>query len=245
MERFLNRVIENNLQREIKYSSKKADWIKYNFDVFSEDIHRRLPIFHSLKSKYDFHGKILEIGAGSCWLSALLSKIPAVRKVYALDISKDLLEMAQRNIINRLNGDKSKIEFINADFNSLPFKDNEFDIIVCDASLHHSSDPALLAKEIGRVLRNDGFLIAVREPIKPILYFRNFGKNEIAKGATENIYSKKEWKKYFKEARMTLSIIESFSQEDFKTNLFKVFPFRLLNGVLFSRYYFYASKFKN
>ncbi len=234
----------NNLQVEIEYSSKKADWIKNNFNTFLKDIERRLPIFYTLKARYDFHGEILEIGAGSSWLSASISRTPAVRKVYALDISKDLLEMAARNMIDRLDGDKSKIEFITADFNNLPFKDNRFNIVVCDASLHHSSNPALLLKEIRRVLINNGFLLATREPVKPILYFRSFGKKEIAKGATENIYGKKEWKRYFKEAGMNLIIVENFSQKDFKTRLLKMFPFRLLNGVLFSRYHFFAKKLK-
>ncbi|MBU4338870.1 methyltransferase domain-containing protein [Patescibacteria group bacterium] len=234
--------ILDTIAKEIAYSSKKTNWIKSNFDVFFKEIECRLPIFNNLREKYNFHGEILEIGAGSCWLSALISKTPGIRKIYALDISRDLLEMIGADIICRLNGNKEKIEFINADFNNLPFENNKFNIVICDASLHHAPNLSILLKEIFRVLKAGGFLIAIREPIKPLICWRKFGKSEIAKGATENIYSKREWKKYFKEAGLILDITEDFSQDDFKTSAFRIFPFRFLNGILFSRYCFFAKK---
>jgi len=231
------------LAKEIAHSSKKTNWIKNNFDVFLKDINNcRLPIFDNLQRKYNFFGEVLEVGAGSCWLSALISKTPGVRKIYALDISRDLLETIGADIICRLNGNKEKIEFINADFNNLPFENNKFNIAVCDASLHHAQNSSILLKEISRILKAGGFLIAIREPIKPLIYWRKFGKSEIAKGATENIYSKREWKRYFKEAGLSLNIVEDFSQNDFKTSVFRLFLFRFLNGILFSRYHFFAKK---
>ncbi len=232
----------DNLQKEAGYSSKKADWIKNNLDIFSKDIQRRLPILYNLKARYDFHGEILEIGAGSSWLSALISKIPAVKKVYALDASRDLLEVADKYIINRLNGIKSKIELVNADFNSLPFEDNKFDIVLCDASLHHAGNLSVLLKEIYRVLKSKGFFVAIREPVKPLIFWRKFGENEIAKGATENIYRKEEWRKCFSEAGLRLEIVADFSKGDAKTFLFKLPPLNLLNGIVFSRCHFFAAK---
>lgn len=232
----------DEIANEIKYSRQKADWIKNNLDIFYKDIRRRLPILRNLKAKYDFHGGVLEIGAGSSWLSALVSRIPAVKKVYALDVSRDLLETADKYVIDRLNGARNKIELVNSDFNCLPFEDNKFDVILCDASLHHAGNLSVLLKEIYRVLKKKGFLIAIREPVKPLIYWRKFGKSETAKGATEHIYKKKEWKKYFKDAGLQMEIVTDFSNGDAKTFLFKFPPLNLLNGIVFSRYHFFAVK---
>jgi ubiquinone/menaquinone biosynthesis C-methylase UbiE len=129
------------LSKEVSCSYIKALALKNDLDNFLNIIKKqRVPIFNSLRKNCNFKGEILEVGAGSCWLSALISKVPAVRKVYALDISKDLLEMVGADIVCRMNGNKKKIEFVNSDFNNLPFENNKFDIVICDASLHHALD---------------------------------------------------------------------------------------------------------
>jgi ubiquinone/menaquinone biosynthesis C-methylase UbiE len=230
------------MEQVIKHSAQKADWIKNNFDVFLETIQERLPIFENLAVRCNFQGEILEIGAGSAWLSALISKMPGVRKVYALDISEKLLKEVAGRVISSLAGDKNKIELVVADFNNLPFGDSRFDAVVCDASLHHAADLARLLKEIKRVLKKDGFIAAVREPVRAVFNFRDFGKKEKEQGAIENIYSFAEWKTYFNQAGFELDIIEDFSQNDAKTKLLRQIPLRYFNGILFSRYHFWAKR---
>jgi len=119
---------------------------KYNF-TFSET---KLGIlsFHSRmtgKKKYNFKGEVLELGAGSCWFSALISKTPEIKNIYALDISEELLKTIGNKIIVSLKGNKEKIKFVNANFHKLPFDNNKFDVVVCDASLHHAQPRAKFA----------------------------------------------------------------------------------------------------
>ena len=183
----------NNLKTEVESSDKKTSYLLHNYNSFLKLINQRAPIFYFLNKKYNFKGEILELGAGSCWFSALVSKIPKVKNVYALDISKELLETIGNKIIIDLKGNKEKIKFVNADFHKLPFNDNKFDTIICDASFHHAHNLPVLLEETNRVLKNNGFLIAIREPVKSLLYrynLRKFGRKEIKRGATENIYSK-------------------------------------------------------
>ena len=237
----------NDLKAEKKSSCKKAFYLSHNYDSFLKSINQCAPIFYFLKKKYNFNGEVLELGAGSCWLSALMSKISEIKNVYALDISKELLETIGSKVIIDLEGEKEKIKFVSADFHKLPFDDNRFDIVVCDASLHHAQNLPVLLKEVKRVLKSNGFLIAIREPMKSLLYYCNpkkFGRKEIKQGATENIYSKTEWKKYFNQAGLKLNFFEEFNKNDKKTNIFKTSIFKLFNGVLFSRYYFFAIKDK-
>lgn len=237
----------NNLETEIISSRKKVFYLSHNYDSFLRSIQKRVPIFYFLKKKYNFKGEVLELGAGSCWLSALISRNAEIKNVYAVDISKELLETIGNKVIVDLEGNKEKIKLISADFHKLPFADNKFDTIVCDASLHHAQNLSILLKETDRVLKNNGSLIAVREPIKSLLHYynlRRFGKKEVKKGATENVYSKTEWKKYFDQAGFELNFFEEFNKNDKKTNIFKIPFFRSFNGILFSRYYFFATKNK-
>ena len=237
----------NNLETEIESSRKKVFYLSHNYDSFLRSIQKRVPIFYFLKKKYNFKGEVLELGAGSCWLSALISRNAEIKNVYAVDISKELLEIIGNKVIVDLEGNKEKVKLISADFHKLPFADNKFDVIICDASLHHAQNLPILLKEIDRVLKNNGSLIAIREPIKSLLHcynLRRFGRKEEKEGATENIYSKTEWKKYFDQAGFKLNFFREFNKNDKKTNILKIPFFRLFNGILFSRYYFFATKNK-
>lgn len=233
------------LKNEKESSRKKAIELSRNFNSFVRVVKQRTPIFRFLREKYNFKGEVLELGAGSCWLSALVSKLPKIKKIYALDISKDLLEVVGNKIIDILKGEKRKIKFVVSDFHKLPFDNNKFDIIICDASLHHAQNLPLLLTEANRVLKNEGYLIAIREPIKSFFHqynLKKFGRTEIRQGATENIYNKKEWGKYFNQAGFEMDFFEEFDKSDIKTKLLRNSFLKLFNGILFSRYYFFARK---
>jgi ubiquinone/menaquinone biosynthesis C-methylase UbiE len=42
------------------------------------------------------------------------------------------------------------------DAKAMPFENGEFDLVVCNDSLHHWEDPLLVFDEIARVLKDDG-----------------------------------------------------------------------------------------
>lgn len=230
--------MNNELDNEKKSSDAKADILDENFDKFFQEIKERIPIFSFLADNYKFEGEILEIGAGSAWLSALISKIPEAKKIYALDISQKLLEKIGKRVFKKLEAE-DKIEFVACDFSKTAFENNKFDFIVCDAALHHAQNPDDLLQEM------KGIFIAVREPIKSIFHLSNvlrFGKKEIETGATENIYTKKEWRNHFNNAGFELTILEEFNKKDLKTKMLRLPFLKIFNGLLFSRYYFIARK---
>ena len=51
------------------------------------------------------------------------------------------------------------------DMNDLPFTDGYFDLVVCSATLHHSTSPEHALREVARVLRPAGRAIVVNEPV--------------------------------------------------------------------------------
>jgi ubiquinone/menaquinone biosynthesis C-methylase UbiE len=128
-----------------------------------------------------------------------------------------------------------KLSFSEIDFNDpLPFQDNEFDIVVMDAALHHSRNLWITLSEIRRVLKPGGFFIAQREaytsPLTHKITFKRLLESpEAAAGVSENAYLKSQYDYYLR--------VNGFLPE-FQTVLtnwkFKALFF--LNGILFSKY---------
>jgi ubiquinone/menaquinone biosynthesis C-methylase UbiE len=108
-------------------------------------------ILSTLKIKPD--DIILEIGTGTGHFALEASK--KCKKVYAVDVSKTMLEYA------KLKSEKENIkniEWINSGFLNFEFPDIKFDHIVTNAALHHLPDfwKVLALKNIYNSLKNDG-----------------------------------------------------------------------------------------
>ena len=152
----------------------------------------------------EFHGRILEIGAGSCWLSSVLSKFPEVQEIYALDFSRRILTEIAPMVMDYLKANASKIVRVRGSFYDLLHLGKQFDFVVCDETLHHADYPIILLNQICNVLSEDGLFVSIREPIAPklpILNFvgkRMFGFRERRLGVTENTYTLSEWRKIFR-----------------------------------------------
>lgn len=210
-------------------------------------IMNRVPIVSELKKYIEFKGNLLELGAGSCWFSTELSKIQQVQYIHALDFSKRILREVAPPIMQALRAQKHKITRILGDYHNLPFINSSFDFVVIDAALHHTDYLNVLLKEIRRVLKNDGKVIAIREPITSLFWpmKRKIGlidKHVKTYGMIENTYDKKTWNQYFYKAGFNLSIRPIFYKGNWKEKLIHTPLFRPFNGILYSRYYFVASK---
>lgn len=100
--------------------------------------------------------RALDLGAGTGLLTRALA--PRVASVAALDISEAMLDRldakaAADGILN--------IEAVAGDMRSLPFADEEFDLVVSNYAFHHLDDEAkeLALAETRRVLRPGGRLV--------------------------------------------------------------------------------------
>lgn len=96
-------------------------------------------------------------------------------EIYATDISDNMLNCTFNRLkklnkinLNLLNSDDICIEKVDnnskinvflkeADNENLPFKENNFDMIISSLSLHLVSNPDNMIKECNRVLKNDGY----------------------------------------------------------------------------------------
>lgn len=106
------------------------------------------------------HLSVLELGCGSGENTVLLAGRGA--KLYALDISSELVSIARRRV--EANDRSEGVEFIVASAHTFPFPDESIDVVFGIAILHHL-DLARTAAEVRRVLRPGGRAI-FQEPVR-------------------------------------------------------------------------------
>jgi SAM-dependent methyltransferase len=114
-------------------------------------------------------GTVVELGAGTCWLSATLARHPAVERVVAVEFSRHRLEQLAPIAIAALGAPAAKVERRRADFNAPGLPDGCADLVVTDAAFHHAADPDHLAAVAFALLAPGGSLLLFREPTLALL----------------------------------------------------------------------------
>ncbi|WP_455541996.1 class I SAM-dependent methyltransferase [Intestinibacter sp.] len=148
-------------QTTVKYFNNTAEDYDNSHDgkfvncMYQEIIHR----VRNLKGE-----KILDLGCGNGNIISMLKK-EREASYYGLDISENMIKEAKKKCGEDVN-------FTVGDAESLPYSDNQFDIIICNASFHHYTKPEVSVKEIGRVLKKAGTLVlgdpTIPWPIRPL-----------------------------------------------------------------------------
>jgi len=101
--------------------------------------------------------RVLDIGCGSGWLS-----LEARRKgfdVVGTDPSIEALTLAKEYSMQK----RCRIEYVQADFDNIPFVDTVFDALIAFHSLHHAPNLEKAVQECLRVLKPEG-LMQIYEP---------------------------------------------------------------------------------
>jgi arsenite methyltransferase len=95
---------------------------------------------------------VADIGAGTGFVTAGLA--PLVKRVYVVDGSAAMLEVAKKNLSQFDN-----VEYHESDGLSLPFPGESLDAVFANMYLHHTTDPLAAVREMVRVLRPGGRLV--------------------------------------------------------------------------------------
>ena len=136
------------------------------------------------RSRSDMRGKnnnkikILDIGTGSGCVAISLAKNIPEAKVYALDVSKDALEIAKRNAVKN----KTVVEFIQADILDFPELQDRFDIIVSNPPYVREMEKKEMQKN---VLENEPDLALFVSDENPLIFYRaiaQFAKRHLNTG---------------------------------------------------------------
>lgn len=141
--------------KAVNYMPKQMGLLGFLRDTFVKyEKHRHDACVELLPSKSKM---LLDIGSHDG-----LAMIKALRRIkgkaVGFDISQKAIKEAKKNL--RMAGLKKRGTFVRGDSDeSLPFKNGQFDSVLCIAVLEHVFDPIFLIKEINRILRKGGVVV--------------------------------------------------------------------------------------
>jgi ubiquinone/menaquinone biosynthesis C-methylase UbiE len=109
---------------------------------------------------------VADVGAGTGFVAAGLA--PLVKRVYVVDGSAAMLEVARQNLRGFVN-----VEYHETDGTSLPFPDDSLDAVFANMYLHHTTDPLAAIREMVRVLRPGGRLVITDMDSHPYAWLKD------------------------------------------------------------------------
>lgn len=111
-------------------------------------------------------GKFLDVGCGTG--NVLCKLVNGKRELFGIDLSENMVKESKK----RMGRDA---DIMVADAEHIPYKDNMFDTLVCNASFHHYPHPEKALMEMKRILKNGGrLLIGEGYAIQPFRTLLNF-----------------------------------------------------------------------
>ncbi|MGE4570121.1 MAG: bifunctional demethylmenaquinone methyltransferase/2-methoxy-6-polyprenyl-1,4-benzoquinol methylase UbiE [Gammaproteobacteria bacterium] len=128
-------------------------------DVLSMGAHRLWKRYAIGLSNVGTGDKVLDIAGGTGDLAIKFrEKVGATGQVILSDINGAMLEEGRKNLIDRGLVD---VEFVQANAESLPFKDNTFDCVSIAFGLRNVTDKDAALKQMHRVLKKGGCLLVL------------------------------------------------------------------------------------
>jgi ubiquinone/menaquinone biosynthesis C-methylase UbiE len=94
-------------------------------------------------------GTLIDLGAGTGYLSIEIAKRVPALNVYGIDLSKEMVKIARKHAEGVEN-----VRFEIGNAADLPFDDDSIDFIVSTGSLHHWKKPVKVFDECYRVLKS-------------------------------------------------------------------------------------------
>jgi SAM-dependent methyltransferase/uncharacterized protein YbaR (Trm112 family) len=142
--------------------------------------------------------RVLEVGAGRCWASALLARQGC--QVVALDVVRDKRAGGLETGIVYLQHGTPYFDRVLASMEGLPFRSGTFDLVLSVASIHHSRVLELVASECARVLRPGGILGVTSEPCIAVFKEKRVDNAETEAGINEHTYKFLDYQRAFRGA---------------------------------------------
>jgi len=99
-------------------------------------------------------GLALEVGPGPGYLGLEWLKHTQGSTLGGLDISEDMIAIAERNA--REYGLTDRVKYVKGDARKMPFESEYFDAVFSNGSLHEWANPEEILNEIARVLKPGG-----------------------------------------------------------------------------------------
>ncbi|NEX17215.1 MAG: hypothetical protein C1943_11420 [Halochromatium sp.] len=133
--------------------------------------------------------RILEVGSGTHPHTAWLTD----HEVVALDISSPLLELGALYFGDRFS---ERLGLLCADAFAAPFASGSFDMVCMFSALHHFQEPEAILRQLSDLLKPDGQLAVMCEPVGESLEQPETIR-DLLKGINEQVFSIPEYLQIF------------------------------------------------
>ena len=201
--------------------------IKHYIDITPQNIKKILK--KNKKFWASFKGEGVDLGGGVGCVSSVVAQSPENKKIYCLDAVENAVKKCHPIVKNEiLKKNAHKVISVIGDFDNINLPTSSVDFCFAWESLHHSNNVTKTLKEAKRITKNNGKILIIDRAHKNstsnkeirrmlnVVYSQDFLKrnwlpqNKIftRKQNGEHEYRFKEWKKFFKNAK--LNILESF-----------------------------------
>ncbi len=126
-----------------------------------------------LKSRNAPLDRVLDLAAGTCWMSAIFSREPSVGKIDAVEFSRHRIGKLAPNTILSFGGKPEKIRRIIGSFYDIKSPDETYDAVLMSAAFHHADRVVDLIASFKRVMKPGAYLVLNDElPIAPRRVFK-------------------------------------------------------------------------
>jgi ubiquinone/menaquinone biosynthesis C-methylase UbiE len=147
----------DSVKKVVQYFEDRADTY-YKEGYLDETTERfyfetRKQIIHDMIE--DFHGHILDIGAGPGVMSLPLMERPDT-SLTVVEISMEMLKIIERQMQSQSDSFSQRIRLIHGDILEQHFESDSFDLIICAGILAHLSNLDLLFQKLVRWLKPGG-----------------------------------------------------------------------------------------
>lgn len=124
-------------------------------------------------------GRVLDVGAGVCWTSAIMASRYPTEEVMAIDLSQHRLNLIAPFVLDQFGVSSSKIKRAVGDFLKHPFVNDTFDAIVfCQAAcMFHDLTKIMI--RCYELLKPEGYVIIACEKTAPVVNSLQFVKSLI------------------------------------------------------------------
>lgn len=148
------------------FNNTAADYVNSGNGQFVQ--HMYAPLIAELENIHS--GRLLDIGCGNGDFFGLIKD--KGMELHGIDLAENMVKVAQGKY-----GDIAYI--LLSDAENIPFQDGMFDIIVCNASFHHYTNPQAVLTQMRRVMKDSGMLLIgdpwMPQPIRAVMnYFTKF-----------------------------------------------------------------------
>lgn len=109
-------------------------------------------------------GRVVDLGAGTCWAAARLSQVGAVDEVFAVDLSPVFLSTVGARVFECKRGEADKLRLVASNFENTGLDSGSCDAVFLIAALHHALAPVKVIMEVRRILSPGGSLFVVETP---------------------------------------------------------------------------------